>query len=209
MLPSAPLDVTDDGGGSDGGPSLPSVSFPTPPDLSLPGQITPDGSSDDSSSNADEIDTSNQTLGTTGLGGASDLDDSDPVEVNDTSTNPSDSSPAGGAGAEEATERFSGVEDEALDDESSSTIIDVAQQTSDTLREIGRSTDLDPTETSSVPAVAEAVANDQPNASGPAEDESSTMPSMPSLPDAGVLSSPLVLLGGAVLAAVAFLGGEN
>ena len=157
----------------------------------------------DSDSNQDEpttIDTSNQTLSTTGLGGVADQNDSDPVEIDDSDSDPSDSSPAGGAGAEESVERFGGLEDEALDDSSEEEIIDEGQETSDTLSTINAETDLSPTDTSSVPAVEEAVdqtaGTTPPNDAGADEpDESDEPTSTSSGPDPALVVGGLVAVG--------------
>ncbi|PSP38291.1 hypothetical protein BRC71_06350 [Halobacteriales archaeon QH_7_65_31] len=158
----------------------------------------------DSGSDQDEetttIDTSNQTLSTTGLGGTVNSGDSDPVEIDDSSDDPSDSSPAGGAGSEEAVERFAGLEDEALDDSSEEEIIDVGQEASDTLSTVNAETDLSPTETSSVPAVEEAIDQTaeptQPNDAEADEPEESDEPtSTSSGPDPALVVAVLVAVG--------------
>jgi len=51
--------------------------------------------------------------------------------VTSSDSDPSDSSPAGGAGAEETTERFAGLDDETLDDSSTEEIVDVGNAASD------------------------------------------------------------------------------
>ena len=53
------------------------------------------------------------------------------ITVEESDADPSDSSPAGGAGAEEATERFSGLEDETLADSTTEEIVDVGNAASD------------------------------------------------------------------------------
>ena len=157
----------------------------------------------DSSSDQDEpttIDTSNQTLSTTGLGGVVDQTDSDPAEIDDSNDDPSDSSPAGGAGAETAVERFAGLEDDALDDSSEEEIIDEGQETSDTLSTVNAETDLSPTETSSVPNVEEAVdqtaGTNQSNDAGADEpDESDEPTSTSGGPDPALVVAALVAVG--------------
>jgi len=78
---------------------------------------SPDSTSGDSS-NDDEttFDPDTQTLGTTSLGTTQDSGDDAGITVEESDADPSDSSPAGGAGAEEAVERFAGLVDEALAD---------------------------------------------------------------------------------------------
>jgi hypothetical protein len=92
---------------------------------------SPDSTSGDSS-NDDEttFDPDTQTLGTTSLGTMTDADNIG-ITVTESDSDPSDSSPAGGAGAEEATERFAGLEDETLADSTTEEIVDVGNAASD------------------------------------------------------------------------------
>jgi hypothetical protein len=93
---------------------------------------SPDSTSGDSS-NDDEttFDPDTQTLGTTSLGTTQDSGDDAGITVEESDADPSDSSPAGGAGAEEATERFAGLEDETLADSTTEEIVDVGNAASD------------------------------------------------------------------------------
>ena len=80
---------------------------------------SPESTSGDTSDETEEttFDPDTQTLGTTSLGTMTDADNTGiTVTESDSDSDPSDSSPAGGAGAEEATERFAGLEDETLAD---------------------------------------------------------------------------------------------
>ena len=93
---------------------------------------SPDSTSGDSS-NDDEttFDPDTQTLGTTSLGTTQDSGDDAGITVEESDADPSDSSPAGGAGAEEAVERFAGLVDEALADSTTEEIVDVGNAASD------------------------------------------------------------------------------
>ena len=93
---------------------------------------SPDSTSGDSS-NDDEttFDPDTQTLGTTSLGTTQDSGDDAGITVEESDADPSDSSPAGGAGAEEATERFAGLVGEALADSTTEEIVDVGNAASD------------------------------------------------------------------------------
>lgn len=95
---------------------------------------SPDSTSGDTSNDTEEettFDPDTQTLGTTSLGTTQDSDDGSGITVTESDSDPSDSSPAGGAGAEEATERFAGLEDETLADSSTEEIVDVGNAASD------------------------------------------------------------------------------
>ncbi len=85
------------------------------------------GSTDDSS--GDSFDPDENTLGTD-YGEFTDGDDEE-VTVEESDSDPSDSSPAGGAGLQDATERFTNAEDGALDDASRDELLDEAQEASD------------------------------------------------------------------------------
>jgi len=86
----------------------------------------------DSGGSTTTFDSDTQTLGTTSLGTSTgDQDEEDTIEVTSSDSDPSNSSPAGGAGAEEATERFAGLDDETLDDSSTEEIVDVGNAASD------------------------------------------------------------------------------
>jgi len=93
---------------------------------------SPESTSGDTSDETEEttFDPDTQTLGTTSLGTMTDADNTG-ITVTESDSDPSDSSPAGGAGAEEATERFAGLEDETLSDSSSEEIVDVGNAASD------------------------------------------------------------------------------
>lgn len=94
-----------------------------------------DNSDSGGASNEEEpvtiFDPDTQTLGTTGTGTTQDSDDNTGITVEESDSDPSDSSPAGGAGAEEATERFAGLEDETLSDSNTEEIVDVGNAASD------------------------------------------------------------------------------
>ena len=95
---------------------------------------SPDSTSGDTSDETEEttFDPDTQTLGTTSLGTMTDADNTGiTVTESDSYSDPSDSSPAGGAGAEEATERFAGLEDETLADSTTEEIVDVGNAASD------------------------------------------------------------------------------
>ena len=95
---------------------------------------SPESTSGDTSDETEEttFDPDTQTLGTTSLGTMTDADNTGiTVTESDSDSDPSDSSPAGGAGAEEATERFAGLEDETLADSTTEEIVDVGNAASD------------------------------------------------------------------------------
>jgi hypothetical protein len=93
---------------------------------------SPESTSGDTSDETEEttFDPDTQTLGTTSLGTMTDADNTG-ITVTESDSDPSDSSPAGGAGAEEATERFAGLEDETLADSTTEEIVDVGNAASD------------------------------------------------------------------------------
>jgi len=101
-----------------------------------PADTTSSTSSDDGETT---LDTSTQTLGSTSLGaggsGATDDEGDVSVAVEDSDNDPSSSSPAGGAGVQDAAERFAGLEDGALDGASEEEMIDVSQAASDEMLE--------------------------------------------------------------------------
>ena len=93
---------------------------------------SPESTSGDTSDETEEttFDPDTQTLGTTSLGTMTDADNTG-ITVTESDADPSDSSPAGGAGAEEATERFARLEDETLADSTTEEIVDVGNAASD------------------------------------------------------------------------------
>ncbi|WP_435119092.1 hypothetical protein [Halolamina sp. C58] len=98
------------------------------------GGSTDSGDSSDSSDSTDTdtitFDPDDQTLGTGGLGTTTG-EDNDTIDVGDSDSDPSDSSPAGGAGEQEAIERFAGLEEGALDGATTEEVIEVGQAASD------------------------------------------------------------------------------
>lgn len=87
---------------------------------------TSSGSTSSSTTTTTTFNPDTQTLGTT-----SGVAEADEVEVVESTADPSDSSPAGGAGLEEAVERFTGAPDESLADVDSDTLVDLGNAASD------------------------------------------------------------------------------
>jgi hypothetical protein len=135
--------VSDDSGGSGGGGS---------------------GGSDSGGSSSDTtFNTGRHTLGTTSLGTSTGSDDSGGsggggsdggVVVEDTS-DPDDSSPAGGAGQTSATSRFTGIDEDTVSEMSEEEQLATTQSASDALNDAVSNTDLSPTEAQNVPTARE------------------------------------------------------
>ena len=180
------------------------MTYTGPYGVQYPGDGEDDTDTADSgdSTSTDSFDTSTDTLGTTSLGTSTGSDDQEEEYVVEDTSDPDDSSPAGGAGQTSATSRFTGIDGGTVSEMSEEEQLATTQEASDVLNDAVSNTELDPTEAQNVPTARENL-NDQ---SEPNQSEGGLNTEVQTDENDG-MGTGTVVVAGAVLAVLLSGGG--